>query len=214
MTDHEPVNIMGVFAFPNPDRDNRMIRFIDSEYNTLFTVKDGERIVLTNLDDQTEILACTYIDDCHTKIGSTTFHIRQFAEIQENYGIRYMPCEPKPEDMVDTYEIYRAVIGNAGGGVRSFEEAKKTLRAKNYSRVYAGMYAKGNSLEDLWAKHNRDSRPFAHRMRSMSVSDIVVLTQGGKKTAYYTDSVGFKEVPEFLMQQRTQKKHKERGEAR
>ena len=43
MTDHEPVNIMGVFAFPNPDRDNRMIRFIDSEYNTLFTVKDGER---------------------------------------------------------------------------------------------------------------------------------------------------------------------------
>lgn len=21
MTDHEPVNIMGVFAFPNPDRD-------------------------------------------------------------------------------------------------------------------------------------------------------------------------------------------------
>ena len=152
MTDHEPVNIMGVFAFPNPDRDNRMIRFIDSEYNTLFTVKDGERIVLTNLDDQTEILACTYIDDCHTKIGSTTFHIRQFAEIQENYGIRYMPCEPKPEDMVDTYEIYRAVIGNAGGGVRSFEEAKKTLRAKNYSRVYAGMYAKGNSLEHLVEK--------------------------------------------------------------
>ena len=64
MIDREPVNIMGVFAFPNPDRDNRMIRFIDSEYNTLFTVKDGERIVLTNLDDQTEILACTYIDDC------------------------------------------------------------------------------------------------------------------------------------------------------
>ena len=155
MTDHEPVNIMGVFAFPNPDRDNRMIRFIDSEYNTLFTFKDGERIVLTNLDDQTEILACTYIDDCHTKIGSTTFHIRQFAEIQENYGIRYMPCEPKPEDMVDTYEIYRAVIGNAGGGVRSFEEAKKTLRAKNYSRVYAGMYAKGNSLEHLVEKHSR-----------------------------------------------------------
>ena len=110
MTDREPVNIMGVFAFPNPDRDNRMIRFIDSEYNTLFTVKDGERIVLTNLDDQTEILACTYIDDCHTKIGSTTFHIRQFAEIQENYGIRYMPCEPKPEDMVDTYEIYLSLI--------------------------------------------------------------------------------------------------------
>ena len=76
------------------------------------------------------------------------------------------------------------------------------------------MFAKENSLEHLWAKHNSDRRPFARRMRSLSVSDIVVLTQGGKKTAYYTDSVGFKEVPEFLMQQRTQKKHKERGEAR
>ena len=76
------------------------------------------------------------------------------------------------------------------------------------------MYAKENSLENLWAKHNRDSRSFAHRMRSMSVSDIVVLTQGGKKTAYYADTIGFKEVPEFLAQQRAQKKHKERGEAR
>ena len=51
------------------------------------------------------------------------------------------------------------------------------------------MYAKENSLENLWAKHNRDSRSFAHRMRSMSVSDIVVLTQGGKKTAYYADTI-------------------------
>lgn len=29
MTNHEPVNIMGVFAFPNPDKDKRDIRFID-----------------------------------------------------------------------------------------------------------------------------------------------------------------------------------------
>lgn len=37
MTDREPVNIVGVFAFPNPNKDERMIRFIDSEYHTLFT---------------------------------------------------------------------------------------------------------------------------------------------------------------------------------
>ena len=76
------------------------------------------------------------------------------------------------------------------------------------------MFAKENSLEHLWEKHNSDRRPFARRMRSMSVSDIVVLTQAGKKTAYYADTIGFKEVPEFLAQQRVQKKHKERGEAR
>ena len=76
------------------------------------------------------------------------------------------------------------------------------------------MFAKENSLEHLWAKHNGDHRPFARQMRSLSVSDIVVLTQGGKKTAYYADTIVFKEVPEFLAQQRVQKKHKERGEAR
>ena len=39
MTDREPVNIMGVIAFPNPNKDERMIRFIDSEYHTLFTIR-------------------------------------------------------------------------------------------------------------------------------------------------------------------------------
>ena len=32
MSDRDPVNIMVVTAFPNPDHDKRMIRFIDSEY--------------------------------------------------------------------------------------------------------------------------------------------------------------------------------------
>ena len=46
MSDREPVDIMGVIAFPNPNKDERVIRFIDSEYHTLFTIKDGESIVI------------------------------------------------------------------------------------------------------------------------------------------------------------------------
>lgn len=46
MIDREPVDIMGVTAFPNPDKDQRVIRFIDSEYYTLFTIKDGESTIL------------------------------------------------------------------------------------------------------------------------------------------------------------------------
>ncbi len=97
---------------------------------------------------------------------------------------------------------------------RPYAEAKGKLQNADYQRSCAGMFAKENSLEHLWAKHNGDHRPFARQMRSLSVSDIVVLTQGGKKTAYYADTFGFQEVPEFLAQQRVQKKHKERGEAR
>ena len=52
MIDREPVNIMGVIAFPNPNKDERVIRFIDSEYHTLFTIKDGESIVITHFDGE------------------------------------------------------------------------------------------------------------------------------------------------------------------
>ena len=215
MTDREPVNIMGVIAFPNPNKDERVIRFIDSEYHTLFTVKDWESIVITRFDGEKLILPCTYIDDCHVCVGNSAYHICEFAEMQERSGNTYVPRTPKISGEIGTYEIYQIpATADADYYFRSYEAAKGKLRSADYQRSYAGMYAKENSLEDLWAKHNGDHRPFAHRMRSMSVSDIVVLAQGGKKTAYYTDSVGFKEVPEFLMQQRTQKKHKERGEAR
>ena len=215
MSDREPVDIMGVIAFPKTNKDERVIRFIDSEYHTLFTIKDGESIVITRFDGEKMILSCTYIDDYHVCVGNSTYHICEFAEMQERNGNTYVPRTPKISDEIGTYEIYQIpATADADYCFRSYEVAKGKLQNADYQRSYAGMYAKENSLEHLWAKHNSDHRPFAHRMRSMSVSDIVVLTQGGRKTAYYTDSVGFKEVPEFLMQQRTQKKHKERGEAR
>ena len=106
MSDREPVDIMGVFAFPNPDKDNRDIRFIDSAYRTLFTIKDGESIVITRFDGEKMILPCTYIDDSHSCIGGSVYHIREFAETQERNGNTYVPSAPKISDEICTYEIY------------------------------------------------------------------------------------------------------------
>ena len=215
MIDREPVDIMGVIAFPNPNKDERVFRFIDSEYHTLFTIKDGESIVITRFDGEKMILPCTYIDDSHSCIGGSVYHIREFAEMQERNGNIYVPRTPKISAEIGTYEIYQIpATADVDYYFRSYAAAKGKLQSADYQRSYAGMYAKENSLEHLWTKHNSDHRPFACRMRSLSVSDIVVLTQGGRKTAYYADTIGFKEVPEFLAQQRVQKKHKERGEAR
>ena len=55
MTDREPVNIMGVIAFPEPDKSKRRIRFIDAEYNTLFYIPDGASIVMTRMDGSSVI---------------------------------------------------------------------------------------------------------------------------------------------------------------
>ena len=133
--------------------------------------------------------------------------------MQERSGNTYVPRTPKISAEIGTYEIYQIpAIADVDYCFRPYAEAKGKLQSADYRRSYAGMYAKENSLEHLWTKHNSDHRPFARRMRSLSVSDILVLTQGGKKTAYYTDSVGFKEVPEFLTQKHQEKnKHRERG---
>ena len=107
MIDREPVNIMGVIAFPNPNKDERVIRFIDSEYHTLFTIKDGESIVITRCDGEKMVFPCKYIDDCHVCIGNSAYHICEFAEMQERNGNIYVPAAPKISDEIGTYEIYQ-----------------------------------------------------------------------------------------------------------
>lgn len=108
MTDREPVNIMGVIAFPNPNKDERVIRFIDSEYHTLFTIKDGESIVITRFDGERMVFPCKYIDDYHVCVGNSTYHICEFAEMQERNGNTYVPRTPKISAEIGTYEIYRS----------------------------------------------------------------------------------------------------------
>lgn len=108
MTDREPVNIMGVIAFPEPDKSKRRIRFIDAEYNTLFYIPDSASIVMTRMDGSSVIRPCTYIDDYHTLVGSEVYHICQFAEIAQRTGAVYEPLDPTwlPAD-AGCYEIYQ-----------------------------------------------------------------------------------------------------------
>ena len=53
-------------------------------------------------------------------------------------------------------------------------------------------------LDQLYAKFNVD-KPLAFRTRyhSMSVGDIVVLTDNDTTTAYFCDSIGWTQLPEF-----------------
>lgn len=188
----EPVNIMGVVAFPNPN-GNRNIRFIDPDYRTLFTIPDGGSVVVTHFDGTTDTYPCTYINDTHAVIGKQVFHICQFAEVMAENGSTYAP----EGGAADTYEVYQAEIG-ADYCFRGYEEVKGHIFLSDYRRVYTGMLGQEVGLEELFARHNRDLRPFGRRMRSVSVSDIFILCRGGEKHAYYTDNVGFKQVDEIL----------------
>ena len=85
----------------------------------------------------------------------------------------------------------------------------QSVQKSNYEQVYTGLYRKNSAdgqsshtevLESLYEKFNLQ-HPADYRGHSLSVSDIVVLHENGRDTAYFCDSIGFKEVPEFLQEE-------------
>ena len=78
--------------------EKKQIRFIDSQYNELFKIDDGNSIRIKFSDGETVIRKCRYIDDYHTEIGSNVYHICEFAERMEQCGNVYesnMPARSK-----------------------------------------------------------------------------------------------------------------------
>ena len=73
------------------------IRFINSNYDTLFRIPDGGNVEI-RFPDNVFSARCEYLDDYHTKIGDTVFHICEFAELLErqNGSVR-----PEPETALD-----------------------------------------------------------------------------------------------------------------
>ena len=76
--------------------EDKKIRFIDSQYQTLFYIPDGANIALTYSDGETAVRPCKFIDDYHTQIGNSIFHICQFAESMERNGTKYAPEQAQP----------------------------------------------------------------------------------------------------------------------
>ncbi len=74
---------------------DKEIRFIDSRYNTLFTIPDGGKITITYSDGEKAERECKYIDDYHAYIGNRCFHICEFAELMERNGNKYEPMDRK-----------------------------------------------------------------------------------------------------------------------
>ena len=71
----------------------KQIRFIDSHYNELFRIPDGGKIEIQYDTGEKNIRECKYIDEYHTKIGSTVFHICEFAEVMERNNATYKPID-------------------------------------------------------------------------------------------------------------------------
>ena len=67
------------------DEKDHSIRFINSNYDTLFRIPDGG-IVEVRFPDRAFSAKCEYLDDYHTMVGDTVFHICEFAEMVGRQG--------------------------------------------------------------------------------------------------------------------------------
>lgn len=114
-------------------------------------------------------------------------------------SVREEPAPPV-QDRDSTYEIYQipATEDSADYLFQPYERAKDQLSAKDYACVFAAPLESWMQLDDLYVRHNRDDRPVAQAMRSLSVSDVVVVRSKQGTQAFYVDRFGFKEVPQLV----------------
>lgn len=83
-----------------------------------------------------------------------------------------------------------------------YAQLKDEPNCASYKKVYTGdidelKCEQNQVLDKLFEKFNMNI-PDGFTGHSLSVSDVVVLDIGGKKKAYYVDSIGFKELKSFF----------------
>ena len=103
----------------------------------------------------------------------------------------------------DTFAIYQIMDGAENARDYRFEgldylnQQGIEVNRNNYVIVHTEPLQEGQALDAIFQKFNIDP-PKDFSGHSLSVSDVVVLNQGGEITSHYVDSFGFTELPAFL----------------
>ena len=123
--------------------------------------------------------------------GSSKERMEAFLTSEtDTYAILQLSYD-QPE--VTAYERFESLNGLARQG--------KQPNIDHYEVVYVAPLLPyqdlATMLEQTYEKFNIN-HPADFRGHSLSVSDIVALRQNGVVTCHYVDSIGFKELPEFL----------------
>ena len=127
---------------------------------------------------------------------------RIFDDFKEQHPIRTIDDVEKAQGR---FQIYQLPSGDKYHGIRfeGMDELKAEgvqLNHEDYELVYEGIVGefRGNAtLEALYTQFNT-AHPADFTGHSLSVSDVVLIDIDGEQTAYYCDTAGFVEMPEFF----------------
>ena len=180
----------------NPYSDSRENSYILQEY--VFTqgsptAKMGDALYIGTMEKCRELMG-------QLKSGELTE-----GQVKELYAQAQEAAQTVTPDK-DTFSIYQLKQGDETRDFRfepydRLQAAGNVVDKANYELVYSAELTPGTSLEDIYTRFNID-HPKDFKGHSLSVSDVVVLHQNGQDTAHYVDSFGYKNVPEFLQEQK------------
>ena len=121
--------------------------------------------------------------------GETAPLLERISSYEKEYGI-------------SAYSIYQLDLSDNTDNLRfmslDWVQGKGlSVDRDNYQMVYARQREPVETLEDIYRRFNI-GHPEDFKGHSLSVSDVLVLHEKGADTAYYVDSIGFKELPGFF----------------
>jgi len=140
--------------------------------------------------------------------GVTKFEWENYRRSQETIMTPEEKAKIKETLLLESdgkrYGIYQINSGQEERGYQflSLETAKEmgfTVDGKDYQMVYSERLRDATTLDNLFERFNIE-RPNDFTGHSMSVSDVIIMNRGGRLTAYYVDSFGFTELPDFVAQ--------------
>ena len=82
-------------------------------------------------------------------------------------------------------------------GMREASSFGFEIHGEDYELIYSDRLGMEDTLNSLYEKFNIN-HPQDFTGHSLSVSDVVVMRKNGERKAYYVDSFGFTELPEFI----------------
>lgn len=174
----------------NPCSEGYENRFLLQEY---ITIPNGKACIGNVL------YVGSYVDCCNLKKSLDAGRLERdevmegyFRKQYEGYNITYSIYQVK-ENQRDM--LFMPLAGLLRKGFQ--------VERKRYGFVYMDRLADEDwqtdqaLLEEIYCKFNI-AHPEGYHGRSLSVSDVVVIRREGLEKAYFCDTVGFEEVPEFL----------------
>ncbi|MCD8076421.1 MAG: YodL domain-containing protein, partial [Lachnospiraceae bacterium] len=110
----------------------------------------------------------------------------------------------------DSFGIYQINRDGAGReylyeGTALLQKLKHKVDGADYDLIYVssqsktGILSETEALDMIYERFNLDL-PEDFRGHSLSVSDVILMNREGKTKAWYVDSIGFTELPEFVQE--------------